>query len=133
MDVDFAFLADYAMESGGKLNALGVGVGALYAASLPATHPVMTLVARIRYSSAEAGDKQLSLRMVDADGKNIFPPIDRSLSLGTPEGLTGTAQIVIQLLGVRFEAFGQYAVQVAVGGQSIANISLSVIERKGAA
>ena len=129
MDVDFAFLADYAMESGGKLNALGLGIDTLYAASLPATHPVMTLAARIRYSSAEAGDKELSVRMVDADGKNVIPPIDRGLSLGAPEGLTGTAQIVIQLLGVRFEAFGQYAVQLAIGGQSIANINLSVIER----
>ncbi len=129
MDVDFAFLADYAAESGGKLNALGVGIDRLLAETLPATHPVMTLAARIRYSSAEAGDKQLSVRIVDADGGNVIPPIDRSLSLGVPEGLTGTAQIVIQLHGVRFEAFGQYAIQLAVGGQSIANLDLSVVER----
>ena len=132
MDLDFAFLADYASESGGKLNALGVGIDSLHAVTLPATHPVMTLAARIRYSSAEAGDKQLSVRIVDADGANVIPPIDRSLSLGIPEGLTGTAQIVIQLHGVRFEAFGRYAVQLAVGGQSIADLDLSVVERTAA-
>ena len=41
--LEFAFLSDFAEESGGKLHALGIGVDAVHAPAVPARHPQLTM------------------------------------------------------------------------------------------
>ena len=82
MDVDFAFICDYA-DSGRKVNALGIGFDATYASRVLATHPRFDLAAQVRYHVTEAGPKDFAVRLIDADGEDIIPPIQDTLSCAT--------------------------------------------------
>ena len=70
---NYAFLCDFAQEAGGgKVNALGIGLVNIQAATLPAKHPQMTFAASLSGTIAEAGMKRVELRFIDADGNNIL-------------------------------------------------------------
>ena len=88
MDLEFAFLSDFAEESGGKLHALGIGVDTIHAAEVPARHPQLTMVAQIRYSVAEAGTHRLEVSGYDADGKEIIDRIEGDMPLPPVTGGT---------------------------------------------
>lgn len=127
MQVDFAFLCDAAQDSGGKLHALGVGIDRILAPQLPTVHPMLMVVVQVRYSVAEAGTKPLAIRVVDADGDDLIPPIDQEIQFPDPKGSpTGTARLVLQLGGLRFERYGDYAIHIAVSGTDIASLPLAV-------
>ena len=103
MKVDFAFLCDHA-EISGKINALGIGFDTIYAQQVPARHPYFFLVAQVRASIAEAGDKQLTVRLIDEDGKDLTPEIRTVMSIGAAEvgsaGEPGAHQHRLQQRGV---------------------------------
>lgn len=127
VDLDFAFLCDSAQESGGKIHALGIGFDTILAPNVPATHPLLTVVAQLRYSITEAGAKSLAIRAVDADGQNIVEPIDRTIEFPTPPRRpTNTARLIIALTAVRFASYGDYSVHIAINGSEIARLPLTV-------
>jgi hypothetical protein len=134
VNVEFAFLCDSAQESGGKVHALGIGFDSILAQSVPATHPMLTVVAQLRYSVAEAGAKALAIRAVDADGQNIVSPIDRQIEFPEPPRRpTNTARLIIALTGVRFTSYGDYSVHVAINGSEVARLPLTVVAPQPAA
>ena len=129
MNVEFAFLCDSAEESGGKIHALGIGFDSILASSVPAVHPLLTVVAQLRYSVAEAGSKALAIRAVDADGQNIVNPIDRDIEFPMPpRHPTNTARLIIALNAVQFSSYGDYSVHVAINGSEIARLPLTVVQ-----
>ena len=129
MDVQFAFLCDFAEDdASGKLHALGIGIDQITANAVPAVHPLLTIVASLGYTGAEAGTKPIAVRVVDADGAHITPPIDAEIALGEPSGGTrGRARLVFNLSGLQFAAYGDYEVQVALAGVSVATLPIRVI------
>ncbi|MEZ4554779.1 MAG: hypothetical protein AB7L91_08145 [Dehalococcoidia bacterium] len=128
MNLDYAFLCDSAQEGGGKVHALGIGFDTIAAAGAPVTHPLLTVVLQLRYSVAEAGDKALSVRLIDADGRNVVNPVDHTVPFPSPEGArTNTARLIVAFAGVQFAAFGDYAVHVTVNGGEIASLPLSLV------
>lgn len=127
MEVDFSFLCDYA-DNPGKLYALGIGIDTIYTAAVPTVHPVMYAVARLRFSGVEAGDKPIGVRLLDADGNNLVPPIDANVTVESPpQGHTErTLTIALALHGVRFERYGLYAVVWMLQGNEIKRIPFRV-------
>ena len=80
MNVDFAFICDYA-EATGKINALGIGFDTIYAPNVPAKHPSFFLVIQLRVNVVEAGEKTLEVRLIDEDGKDIIPTVSGKFSI----------------------------------------------------
>ncbi len=76
MRVDYAFLCDAATEYGGKVNALGIGIDRLGVSTLPATHPRLTLVARLVFEDASGASLPFLGPIVDADGREVLPPVE---------------------------------------------------------
>lgn len=127
MHLDFAFLCDSAQESGGKVHALGIGLDTVHTPQVPATHPLLTVVIQLRYSVAEAGDKALSVRLIDADGRDVVNAVNHTVPFPTPEGArSNTARLIVAFGGVNFTAYGDYAVHVAVNGAEVADLPLAV-------
>jgi hypothetical protein len=127
LEVKFAFLCDFAEESGGKLHALGVGVDQIQTPAVPATHAQLSVVVAFSYEGAETGAQSLTLRVIDADGHGIVPPVDGQLTLNDPGSPLGHARIVFQLAGVQFQRYGDYAVEIAVAGATLASLPLRVV------
>ncbi len=127
MDLEFAFLSDFAEESGGKLHALGIGVDTIHAAEVPARHPLLTMVAQLRYSVAEAGTHRLQISGYDADGQEIIDRIDGEMSLPPITGGTGgTARVLVNLVGVNFPGYGDHSFHLVINGAEVSRASVRV-------
>ena len=134
MRLEFAFLSDFAEESGGKLHALGVGVDAVHAPAVPARHPQLTMVAQIRYSAAEAGAHRLEVRALDADGRDVMDRVEGELPFPAVDGATdGSARVLVNLVGVQFPAYGDYSFHLLVGGLELARAAVRVAPPPAAA
>lgn len=127
LEVDFAFLCDYA-DNIGKLAAFGIGIDTIYAAKVPAVHPLLYAVAALRFSSVEMGQKQLGVRVIDADGVNVIPPIDAPMNVEAPRlGYTYRVQrIALALHGIGFPRYGDYSVRWLVDGNEVKSVPLRV-------
>ena len=72
MELDFAFLADAADVSMGKLFVLGGAFDTIHVSGFPATHPILAVVLRLLLSPADLDRKhELQILLLDADAKHI--------------------------------------------------------------
>ena len=129
MRCDYAFLCDFAQESGGKLYALGIGWSLIQAQTVPVTPPQLCFVASLTGTIAEAGTKKAEFRLIDADGTDVIPPLTPDLAFAVQEpALEGRLNIIFNLNGVQFPKYGQYAFHLVVQDNEIARAPFSVIE-----
>ena len=125
MDIDYAFICDHA-ESTGKVSAIGIGFDTIYAESLPARHSHMTVVSKFRGSVAEAGQKQVTIEIIDADGNELMR-IDGSIDFQRPPtGLHTIAVLVVNIDGLEFPNYGDYSVHILFEGNEMHQIGLKV-------
>lgn len=129
MDIDFAFICDYA-EASTKINALGIGFDTIFAQKVPAAHPHFHLVAQIRASVAEVGDKELVVRLIDADGNDVIPEVKGTISIPRPKaGMTeSTGRLVMGFNNVKFPKHSDYSVHVVIQGREMVRIPLRVVQ-----
>lgn len=130
MEVNFAFLCDYADQSGGKMSAIGLGFDTIYTASVPVRHPLFSSVISIKFSATEAGPKRVGMHLIDEDGNNVVPPLDTTINVGSPPPgfLYRNQQIVLAMHGVTLPRYGDYAISWLVGGQEIKVVPLKVAQ-----
>ena len=129
MEVNFAFLCDYADQSGVKMSAIGIGFDTIYSTTIPITHPLFFSVISIRFSSTEVGPKQVGMRLIDDDGNNIVPPLDTTINVGSPPPgfLYRNQQIALAMQRVGFPRYGDYAISWLVGGQEVKTLPLKIV------
>ena len=128
MDIEFAFLCDYAQQES-KLNAIGIGWDTIMAPELPVRHTIMTFVARLRGSVAEAGVKDVTLRIIDADGQDVIPPVQQQMTFNVQSpALAGFLNVVVQLGGLEFQKYGAYAIHLLLGGNELARVAFQVVQ-----
>lgn len=126
MNVDFAFICDYA-EISNKINALGIGFDTIYATTMPATHPSFFLVFQLRANTVECGEKNLNVVLIDEDGKEIIPKISGKFPIPKPsEGTASKARVAMQIGMVKFPKYGLYSIHAVVEGNDIIDIPLRV-------
>jgi hypothetical protein len=96
-------LADYAnVSKEGKLNVMGI-FDRLNAPKFPTRHPEMHLVVKLRGELGElGGSRQLTIRLIDQDGKEISS-ISRSFDF--PEAEAGRPPEVNFIIGLRDMVF----------------------------
>lgn len=127
MELDFTFVCDYA-DAGAKLHALGIGFDTIYAPTVPAVHPNFHLVMQFRASIAEAGRKDVEVRLIDADGRDVVPPLSGAMEVPTPPpgALNTSSRVVVGFAGIQFPAYGQYALRVVLQGNEVKRLSIRV-------
>ena len=127
MRVDYAFLCDAATEHGGKVNALGIGIDHLGVPTLPVTHPRLTFVARLVFEDAGGTAVPFRVRMVDADGRDVMPPVDGQFMVQAAPGrrLDG-ASLLVDLVNLEFTSTGPHEVQLSSEGAVLATLPIEV-------
>lgn len=130
MEVQYAFLCDYADNAGGKLHALGIGVDTVYAPQLPAVHLLLYAVIAIRFSTVEVGQKRLGMHLTDADGRDVVPPLDTPVNVEPPPPgfIYRVQRIALALQGVQFTRYGDYSVRWLVDGREVEVVTLKVTQ-----
>ena len=127
MEIDFAFLCDYA-ENTGKVNALGIGFDSIGASQVPVRHKMMHLVAQFRASVTEAGIKNVSVKIIDADGTGVAEA-NGELNIRSPEaGVEAIARLVVAFDGVEFKRYGDYSLHLLVDDNEMKRIGFRVVE-----
>lgn len=133
MDIDFAFICDYA-DATGKMNALGIGFDVIYASKVPVKHPSFYLVAQLRASIAEAGTKDIEFHLIDADGTDVIPPLRHKFEIPAPKGTTETiGRLAMAFRNVEFPRHGLYSLHLAVQGREMVRIPLRIAPPPSAA
>jgi len=128
MKIQIAVLCDAATDDNGKLNILGA-FDTIFAPAWPAVHPQCAVALRITFMSGDGdeGERKLKLNFVDADGRNIMPPIDIPVTVMMPEDAHFvTRNFVVNIQGLKFSEAGLYSVDVRMDDKSRAAIPLWV-------
>ncbi len=126
MNIDFAFVCDYA-EVGRKINALGIGFDTIFAPNAPAKHPSFFLVIQLRANVVEVGEKNIEVRLIDEDGKDIIPALRGKFNIPQPTiGTESLGKIAMQFRNVEFPRYGSYSLHAVVEGHEMVRVPLKV-------
>jgi hypothetical protein len=126
MDIDFAFICDFA-EAAGKLNAMGIGFDTIVAATLPYRHSHFSLVMQFKAGLAETGQKKLQVYLIDEDGADVLKPVEGQFNLPKTEGSEpGTGRFVMEFGNVEFKKYGMYSVRILVENMEVASCYFTV-------
>lgn len=74
MDIEIATICDAATINDGKMNILGA-FDTIYVQSLPAIHNSCSIAFRIRIPMTKKHPQELTLKIVDPNDQEIYPPI----------------------------------------------------------
>jgi hypothetical protein len=130
MDVEFAFLCDAALESGGKVHVLGLGITEVGAVRLPAVHGRISLVTRIAFRRADQGKRHFVVRVRDGDGQVIAPEVQGEMELRLASDVPlARANMLIDLTNLEFKSWGPHEVTVTIDGDEVVNVALEVARR----
>jgi hypothetical protein len=128
LEVDLAVVADAAnVSQEGKLNILGV-FDTIWAREFPFRHAAMVFVLRVRADFTDQGTYDLEVRLMDADGGQLFKA---SGPLTVPTGIPGRPvkpHVIMGLAGVTFHKPGDYSFEVVLGDQHLKSVPLFVME-----
>lgn len=130
MNTELAFLCDSALDDRGKLHALGIGIDHVAGPALPMTHPRFVVVCVVRYSPLETGDKRMSIRLLDPDANDGMPPVEEVIAFPARPGVVdANARIIAEVNGVTFQQAGPHAFHIAIDGNEMARLPITVALR----
>lgn len=132
MELDFAFLADAADVSMGKLSVLGGAFDTINVAGFPATHPMLAVVVRLLLSPNDLDRQhQLQIMLLNADGKHIASANGELMvpkSPGTPAGWRQAVLLPLRFYNVPFAQEGHYSIEILYDGKLAKAIPLRVLQ-----
>jgi len=126
MKLEMFCLCEAANESQGRLNLLGV-FDKIYAKSLPAVHPRMVAVARIRHQ--ETADSSHSVVLTIQPPSKHEPvaelEVNAQFRKAGPEGWS-VSQLILAIERLRLDEEGAYTVQLSMDGDPVSTIPLFI-------
>ena len=129
MQIEIFSLCEAATADSGKLNMLGA-FDTIWATKIPAIYPQCTIVLRARFEKIERGDHKVAVHFVDVDGKNVIPPAHGNITMSfSDEQSSGSANLIMNIQGIRLEKLGEYSIDLAIDGKQEASLPLYVKER----
>ncbi len=126
MNLQVLALCDAATDTGGKLNILGV-FDTLVATQTPVTHPQCAIALRAVFGRADEGRHVLKVLVVDADGKPVINPFEMPVDIHLPPGAYMLSRnFIVNIIQLRFDRAGQYAIDILLDGAHAAGIPFEV-------
>jgi hypothetical protein len=126
MNLEILTICDAAVDYSGRLSILGA-FDVIHAHRFPAVHPHCSVALRIRFDRIEAGGHPFVLNIIDADGKNIIPPIQGNMEVKMPSGFVSSAvNVVLNLQGLKFDHPGEYSLNFEMDGEQVAYLPVYV-------
>lgn len=132
MNVTTAMLADSAtVEKSGKLYVHGGGWAELYAATVPVTHPLMSLVLVVEVPWAEVlEDIAVDVDLVDEDnqplGVHARGKLNVGVGPGTRKGDSVSVSAALPFSMVQLPRYGRYRFIVQLNGQEAASVRFNL-------
>jgi hypothetical protein len=138
MQVDYLILADAVTVAEGKHYIHGGGWDTLFAASLPATHPLLGVAVRLRIPWEET-DQQFALEVDvlggEEQGSILNDPlrgiVNAERSSHVPADTDLLLHLALNFTNLQFKSFGLYTVVLRVDGQHLEESRFNVIAPPG--
>jgi hypothetical protein len=128
MKIEVFALCDAATDNRGKLNILGT-FDQIYSANMPVVHPACAIALRIRFDKMEEGAHKVNLQLVDPDGRPVFQPMEGEVRPRMADDVESVAvNLILNFQHVKFEAFADYQINLAIDDLSVASLPLRVRE-----
>jgi hypothetical protein len=128
MNIEAFLLCDCATDQRGKLNVLGA-FDSIYAKKTPIVHPACTVATRIRFERIEEGEHNVSINVIDEDGRAIVPRLDGKISVRAREDVgSSVVNLILNLQRLKFENYGEYRIDLAIDGKVEGSLPFSVRE-----
>lgn len=127
MKLLIATLCDSAADYHGKLCVMGA-FDTLCAPQFPVIHPQCSLALRLHFEPGDKGRHELSIRLLDQEGREIMPAfapvIDVTFQQGNVPFLS--RNLVLNLQRLRFDQPGIYSFEIALKGKELISLPLRV-------
>ena len=125
MHLEIFAICEAANDSLGRLNILGA-FDTIGAASTPAVHPQLTVVARIRINRAEQGSHKLKVQIVDQDGQPIATAEGEFEVFAIERDPSAATNLIITFHNLQFDRFGICTTTLWVDDIQLSSIPLSI-------
>jgi hypothetical protein len=126
MKVEIFTLCDQASNQGDKLNIIGA-FDSVSVKTVPAKHPHLFIVARVRFERSEQGTHKVTAMVIDEDGKIIGNFIGDDIPIGLPPNSDALrANFLVRINGFVLPKFGEFRVDLVIDGLQAAQIPLYV-------
>jgi hypothetical protein len=133
VQIDYLILADAVAVAEGKHYIHGGGWATLFAASFPATHPVLGVAARLRFSAEEANQLHtLEIDVVGEGGESILDePLQRPVDVRRPDrsipGSDRVLQLAFNITHLQFQGPGAYTIALRVDERDLETLRFNVV------
>lgn len=130
MELDFGLLAEAALNKNGQLFIMGT-CDRLHAQAFPLKLPNLSLVLRFSSHPSEAGEHEIAVDLVDADGRRVQqgPSLKGKVSLG-PNQEGGWerryADLVVNFQGLKLTKAGTFTFVVKSDGRHVGDVRFHV-------
>jgi hypothetical protein len=95
------------------------------ASKVPALHPSCLFVTRIRFGANEVGVHSVGIRLIDEDGNDMVPRVEKSMTAELhPLFDSGSVSVMLKIQALVLPRFGEYSVDVSVDGDLKASQAL---------
>jgi hypothetical protein len=119
MEIELFTLCDAAADYQGRLSILGI-FDTIFAPNLPAVHPHCAIAVRLRLHRTEQGKHSLILHIVDHDGRMVVPELKGDFEIQLAgDTRVGMINLVLNLQGLSFNNFGEYAINLAIDSHEL--------------
>ena len=127
MNVELFAICEAATDQQGKINILGT-FDSIQGGALPVVHPHCAVAVRLRFAKSEEGEHLIKINIIDEDGKPVVPPFETkgNVRFGNIPRTSIAVNMILNLQGLKFASFGEYAVDLSVDGRHEASLPLTV-------
>ncbi|GAB1482409.1 hypothetical protein MASR2M78_12240 [Treponema sp.] len=123
MKVELFTLCDFAQENDGKLTIVGT-FDTIVAREFPCTHPILSVVVRLRFDLWEFGSHTFRVETRDLDGESLLSPIKGSLEVRGVGNATAVSHVLFNISGAHFKSSGVTSFVLFIDDKEIATIPL---------
>ena len=128
MKIEIFCLCDAATDNRGKLNILGT-FDQIYSAKIPVVHPACAIALRMRFDKMEEETHKVNIELVNPDGHPVFQPMEGEVKPRMAPDVDSVAvNLILNFQHVKFEAFADYQINLAVDNHTVASLPLRVRE-----
>lgn len=127
MKLLLATLCDSAADYQGKLCVLGA-FDTLCAPQFPVVHPQCSLAVRLHFDSEDSGRHEMSIRLLDENGREVMPAFTPRMDVFFPPGNVPfvSRNLVLNLQRLRFEKPGVYVFEIILENNLLMSLPLRV-------
>lgn len=127
MNVELFTICEAATDYNGKINILGT-FDSIQGRAVPVVHPHCAVAVRLRFLKSEEGEHLIKINIIDEDGKPVVPPFETkgNVRFGGIPRTSIAVNMILNLQGLKFASFGEYAVDLSVDGVHTASLPLTI-------